>query len=90
MIRDVKFLMKLPDACDRAYGARLRDALRNLFEIIHKRERLPDWAFAARLDEARSAVRHQALTRIASGRRRCPARIASWPSVLLRSCWSLS
>ena len=38
LIRDVKFLTTLPDARDRAYGERLREALRELFEVIHRRE----------------------------------------------------
>ena len=49
LIRDVKFLTTLPDARDRAYGTRLREALRELFGVIHRRESLtagssgPDW-----------------------------------------------
>jgi transposase len=37
LIRDVKFLTTLPDARDRAYGERLREALRRLFAVIHRR-----------------------------------------------------
>ena len=62
LIRDVKYLTTLPDARDRAYGERLREALRNLFAIIHKREGLPDWAFEVRLGEARRVVLQEALT----------------------------
>ena len=40
LIRDVKFLTTLPDARDRAYGERLREALRELFAVIHRREEL--------------------------------------------------
>ena len=40
LIRDVKFLTTLPDARDRAYGERLREALRELFGVIHRREQL--------------------------------------------------
>ena len=40
LIRDVKFLTTLPDARDRAYGERLREALRELFAVIHRREQL--------------------------------------------------
>jgi transposase len=61
LIRDVKYLTTLPDAQDRAYGERLREALRKLFEIIHRRAELPDWAFTARLYEARNEVLRQAL-----------------------------
>jgi transposase len=62
LIRDVKYLTTLPAAQDRAYGERLREALRGLFGIIHRRAELPDWAFAARLQAARAAVVRQALT----------------------------
>jgi transposase len=35
LIRDVKYLTTLPDAATRAYGERLREALRELFVAIH-------------------------------------------------------
>src|SRR6185295_5636006 len=37
LIRDVKFLMTLPGKKEQAYGTRLRDALRTLFRVIHRR-----------------------------------------------------
>src|SRR3954470_3376686 len=40
LIRDVKYLTTLPDARDRAHGERLREALRQLFAVIHRREGL--------------------------------------------------
>jgi transposase len=61
LIRDVKYLTTLPDARDRAYGERLREALRGLFGIIHRRDTLPDWAFEIRLYQARDEVLRQAL-----------------------------
>jgi transposase len=61
LIRDVKYLLTLPDVRDRAYGERLREGLRSLFGVIHRRDTLPDWAFAVRLREARDAVLRQAL-----------------------------
>jgi len=60
LIRDVKYLTTLPDARDRAYGERLREALRSLFAVIHRRDELPDWAFESHLNEARCEVLHQA------------------------------
>jgi transposase len=60
LIRDVKYLTTLPDARDRAYGERLREALRSLFGIIHRRDELPEWAFEVRLEEARDQVLYQA------------------------------
>jgi transposase len=56
LIRDVKFLTTLPDARDRAYGERLREALRALFAVIHRREELPAAAFQSQLEAARNEV----------------------------------
>jgi len=53
LIRDVKFLTTLPDARDRAYGERLRAALRKLFGVIHQREQLSAGAFQSQLEGAR-------------------------------------
>jgi transposase len=56
LIRDVKFLTTLPDARDRAYGERLREALRRLFAVIHRRgEIAPEW-FQIQLQLARADV----------------------------------
>jgi transposase len=56
LIRDVKYLTTLPDARDRAWGECLREALRQLFGVIHRRDTLPDWALAVRLREARDRI----------------------------------
>ena len=56
LIRDVKFLTTLPDARDRAYGERLREALRELFAVIHRREELSAAAFQGQLEAARAEV----------------------------------
>jgi transposase len=68
LIRDVKYLTTLPDARDQAYGERLRTALRQLFEIIHRRDTLPGWAFDVRLGEARREVLRQALADVPATR----------------------
>jgi transposase len=60
LIRDVKFLTTLPDARDRAYGGRLRAALRGLFGVIHRREELGPRTFQGQLDAARDEVLLQA------------------------------
>jgi transposase len=60
LIRDVKYLTTLPDARDRAYGERLRVALRSLFGVIHRRAEWPEWAFEVRLHDARDEVLRQA------------------------------
>jgi transposase len=56
LIRDVKFLTTLPDARDRAYGERLREALRELFQVIHRREYFSAKQFQSQLELARSKV----------------------------------
>jgi transposase len=56
LIRDVKYLTTLPDARDRAYGERLREALRSLFAVIHRREELPAAVFQSQLEAARVEV----------------------------------
>ena len=56
LIRDVKFLTTLPDARDRAYGERLREALRRLFAVIHRREQLSVAVFQSQLEAARTEV----------------------------------
>jgi transposase len=56
LIRDVKYLTTLADARDRAYGERLREALRGLFAVIHRRESLSPAAFRSQLEAARVEV----------------------------------
>jgi transposase len=56
LIRDLKYLTTLPDARDRAYGERLREALRQLFAVIHRREGLSATAFQGQLEAARVEV----------------------------------
>jgi transposase len=60
LIRDVKFLTTLPDARDRAYGERLREALRALFGVIHRRAELGPRVFRRQLLAARDEVLRQA------------------------------
>jgi transposase len=56
LIRDVKFLTTLPDARDRSYGERLREAIRELFGVIHRRDQLPKAEFERQLQAARDWV----------------------------------
>ena len=56
LIRDVKYLTTLPDTRDRAYGERVREALKSLFAVIHRREELPAVAFRGELEAARAEV----------------------------------
>jgi transposase len=61
LIRDVKFLTTLPDARDRAYGERLRQALKDLFAVIHRREEMSAATFTRELQAARAWVLHRGL-----------------------------
>jgi transposase len=56
LIRDVKFLTTLPDACDRRYGEELRVALKRLFDVFHRRGDLDDEQFRSYLSFAKSEV----------------------------------
>jgi transposase len=56
LIRDVKFLATRPDPRDRAYGEKLREALRQLFAVIHRREELSAEDFQSQLEAARTEV----------------------------------
>jgi transposase len=60
LIRDVKFLTTLPGARDRAYGERLRAALRALFGVIHRQGEWSARAFRGHLAAARDEVLWQA------------------------------
>ncbi|MGB2614166.1 MAG: IS66 family transposase [Phycisphaerae bacterium] len=56
LIRDVKFLTTLPDRVTAAYGRRLLAALRRLFQVIHRRERMDAVRFQRTLERARDQV----------------------------------
>jgi transposase len=56
LIRDVKFLLTLPGREDQAYGRRLREALRELFAVIHRRETMTGVGFKQALETARKQV----------------------------------
>jgi transposase len=62
LIRDVKFLLTLPGAENQAYGQRLRDALRDLFAVIHRRENMTAAEFQKTLEAAREQVMMAATT----------------------------
>jgi transposase len=64
LIRDVKYLTTLPDARDRAYGEGLREALRDLFAVIHRREEWTEPEFRRRLGAARDEVLWRGTTNV--------------------------
>jgi len=67
LIRDVKFLLTLPGREDRAYGRRVRAALRELFAVIHRRDKLTAAGFQRALKAARQQVLKAATTRVPQG-----------------------
>jgi transposase len=67
LIRDVKFLTTLPDQNERAYGERLREALRQLFSVIHSRGQQSETLFKLRLSHAREDILSSALTDVPAG-----------------------
>jgi transposase len=68
LIRDVKFLTTLPDARDRAYGERLRQALKGLFAVIHRRGQISDQLFQIDLKLARADVLRCGMTNVPATR----------------------
>ena len=68
LIRDVKFLTTLPDAATEAYGERLRRALKELFEVIHRRDELSAVAFERQLKAARDVVLDAGMTDVPTTR----------------------
>jgi transposase len=68
LIRDVKFLTTLPDKQQVAYGERLREALRRLFGVIHRRAEMNEATFQLRLQAARADVLRCGRTGVPAGR----------------------
>ena len=64
LIRDVKFLLALPDAETREYGERFLGSLRKLFHIIHRREQLSATEFQTLLEAQRHELLRAALHQV--------------------------
>jgi transposase len=56
LIRDVKFLLTLPDPVTANYGRRLLAELRQLFHVLHRRETMDPGRFQRALERARDRV----------------------------------
>lgn len=56
LIRDIKYLTTLPDPRDREYGERLREGVRKLFSVIHRREQFLPEVFLLCLEQARQSL----------------------------------
>jgi transposase len=68
LIRDVKFLTTLADKKQKAYGERIRESLRELFAVIHRREKLSEAGFARKLEAARAELVRLATTQVPQGK----------------------
>jgi len=56
LIRDVRYLTTLTDKVTKNYGERLLDKIRDLFHVIHQRDRMSEKRFARKLEEAKQAI----------------------------------
>ncbi|MEN6406606.1 MAG: IS66 family transposase [Thermoguttaceae bacterium] len=66
LIRDVKFLITLPRREEQSYGKRVRESLRELFAVIHRRKKMSAAGFQKALETAREQVMKVATTRVPS------------------------
>jgi hypothetical protein len=64
LIRDVRFLVEHPSAKNQAYGRRVLQALRDLFGLIHRREKMSQRQFLGQLEDQGYEVWTQATCRV--------------------------
>lgn len=67
-IREVKFLLELPDPLTQRYGQRLLESLRQLFSLIHQRQQWSAAEFQARLKAQRREILRVAGERVPANR----------------------
>jgi len=68
LIRDLKYLMTLPDAATAAYGRRLVQKLRDLFRVIHAAQGLSAAALRRRLTKVSERIIRSATRRVPASR----------------------
>ena len=66
LIRDIKFLITLPDEPTRAFGQKLLQAVKALFKTIHRHETMPQGNFQAALEKAKAHILDIALNEVPS------------------------
>ena len=66
LIRDIKFLSTLPDESTRDFGEKLLQAVKNLFKVIHRHERMSQGDFQAALEKAKAHILNIALNKAPS------------------------
>lgn len=62
LIRDVRYLTTLTDKVTKNYGARVLDALKALFKIYHRREKMSAARFLLRMERAKQHLIKKALS----------------------------
>jgi len=61
LIRDIKFLTKLPDEQTRAYGQKLLGAVKGMFQCIHDAEQMSQTDFQSAMEKAQTNIRRIAI-----------------------------
>ncbi|MCP4402662.1 MAG: transposase, partial [bacterium] len=56
LIRDIKFLTKLPDAQNQAYGKKLLRAVKRMFKCIHDAEKMSLAEFQSAMEKAKTRI----------------------------------
>ena len=62
LIRDVRYMTTLTDKATKNYGQRILDALKQLFKILHRREKMSAERFVKRMEQAKATVIKKALS----------------------------
>lgn len=68
LIRELKYLAGLPDNATAEYGQKLLDAIREMFSIFHKVDKLTASDFAEAMEQSRKAVLGIALSNVPESR----------------------
>lgn len=66
LIRDIRYLTTCPDAETKAYGERLLEGIRKLFQVIHSKEEQPEKTFQSALEQAKDFLLKIALEEVPS------------------------
>ena len=66
LIRDIRFLITLPDKETKSYGEKLLDEVRNMFKIIHDRDNITPEDFTNTLEKAKARIITAALEDVPS------------------------
>jgi len=66
LIRDIRYLTTCPDSETKAYGKRLLEGVRKLFQVIHSKEESPEETFQSALEQAKKSLLKIALEEVPS------------------------